>query len=108
MKSAPSQGYLWGTESVGASARTSDPVTSHEAASRHNESGATESNKARILRFVKANPGLTSAEIAKRMGMDRVEVARRLPNLVDDGEVEQRAKRACTVGRGEAVTWWAV
>lgn len=89
-------------------ARSSDPVSSHDAAAEVVESGRHETQCAAVLAAVTRWPGLTSRELAARMGIDRYTVARRLPTLRDRGQVVQRGTRRCSVGRRSAVTWEAV
>lgn len=92
-----------------ATARRLDPSSSHEAAARVNASGSAQAEASRCLDFVKREPGLTSAEYAKRMDTDRYMPARRLADLRAAGKVYNPVgKRKCTVTGTLALTWRAV
>jgi len=80
-------------------ARRTDPLSSHLAAARH--APAAQSNKALLYEWVCRYPGYSSNQIADAIGMERHEVARRLPDLRHDGLLESRVP----VGGGE-LTWW--
>lgn len=69
-------------------ARASDPQSSHEAAAVHTATGKRAAQQARALEAVRAFPERTSAEIASRAGLDRYELARRLPEIRTAGFVE--------------------
>ena len=60
-----------------------------------------------LLDAIRKWPGSTSAELAKRIGMDRVEAARRASDLMRRAEAKQGGVVACTVSGRKAVTWWA-
>jgi DNA-binding MarR family transcriptional regulator len=62
-------------------ARRTDPLSSHAAADRMQESGAAESQRRKALEAVKEYPGSTSKELAERCHLDRYMLARRLPEL---------------------------
>jgi hypothetical protein len=66
-------------------ARSTDPQSSYDAAARAVESGAIKANWSIIAAAVriKANQGLDSRQLADRIGMDRHEVARRVPEMVE-------------------------
>jgi len=89
-----------------ATARKSDPVTSALAAERVEANGTAEDQRSRVLRFVQQRPGLTSAEIAHAMQMQRQQPARRLPELAKEEQVNRGGKRTCSVAGTLAVTWW--
>lgn len=86
-------------------ARRTDPATSHEAARRNVGSGANGSQKTRVLEALRANPGATSAELARAMGVDRAMTARRLSDLEGDELVHKGPARECRANGGSAVTW---
>lgn len=86
-------------------ARTKDPQASHAAAAQLIKSGRRRSHKQRVLAAPQRHPHSTSAELAFYCGMDRVEVARRLPDLAQDGQVMQGNERFCTVSQKNCVTW---
>jgi len=85
--------------------RQSDPETSEQAAAQHHESGKRQTNKAKLLEAVRRAPGKTSAEYAAQIDIDRVEAARRLPDLRNDGLVRQGEARKCNVKGSKAKTW---
>jgi predicted HTH transcriptional regulator len=67
--------------------RTSDPLSSYVAGDRHHLSGKAESHRQQILEFMRGKRPMTSKQIALEMGMDRHEVARRLPEMARKGLV---------------------
>ncbi len=82
-----------------------DPVTSHFAAAEITRSGLRSCQKAAVLAGLRMYPNLTSAELAVTWALDRYLVARRLPDLMHDGLVEQGEIRNCRVTGRKAVTW---
>lgn len=98
-----------GTVPPVARARVSDPDTSHEAARRVERSGKAERQRKALLTEVTRRPGQTAGEIAERLGMDRYDASRRLPDLLDDPpRVAKGRKRRCGVLSSTCVTWWPV
>lgn len=89
-----------------AQARKSDPITSVLAAERVERSGSAASQREAVLSFVRSHSGLTSAEIAKAMQVNRQMPARRLPELAKVGLIRKGDKRTCGVAETLAVTWW--
>lgn len=83
-----------------ASARVSDSPASHAAARRIERTGTAQSHRAVILAAVRACPGRTSKQLAQLTGLERHEVARRLPELRSDGAVY-----VAQIGERE-MTWW--
>ena len=88
-----------------ASARRTDPPSSHEAAQRVEASGAAATQRERVLALVRAYPGCTSAELAGD-GLDRYQLARRLPELEAGGFVRKGPLATCRVMGTRAVSWW--
>lgn len=102
-------------------ARASDPVTSHEAAEAITESGVRYGQQQRALAAVRCFPGRTSFELALATGIDRYELAKRLPevrttglifNPEDDGAPADPVtgkrppfKRPCHVTGRNAIVW---
>ena len=70
-------------------ARTTDPLSSHEAATEAERSGLIARQLDTVLAALKKTGGLTSAELAKRHGLDRYMVARRLPEAERAGMVRR-------------------
>jgi hypothetical protein len=88
-------------------ARTSDPASSHEAASRVVESGQQRCHVAIIIETVRRAPGRTSAELAIICGLERHEAARRTSDAEQAGAIQKGDPAICTVSGKRAVTWWA-
>lgn len=92
-------------------ARNSDDESSHLAGDKLTTSGKRNSQKTRVVKWMAANnvttieAGLTSAEIAQYSGIDRYVVARRLPDLMQDGYVVKCLLRTCKATGNEAMTW---
>lgn len=74
-------------------ARTTDPVTSHDAA-RHVDRFRAEHYR-RILRAVAEHPGSTAHELAPYAGLDNVQINRRLSELEAAGLVKRTHRRPC-------------
>ncbi len=85
-------------------ARNTDPITSHIAAGNVCKTGRAQAARKLILQFVQANPGYTSAEIAKALGMDRHIPSRRLPELYP--HVVKGSVRICRVNGTSMKTWY--
>jgi len=79
--------------------RTSDPLSSYVAGDRHHLSGKAESHRQQILEFMRGKRPMTSKQIALEMGMDRHEVARRLPEMARKGLVMRQDRK------GEETVW---
>ncbi len=86
-------------------ARSTDPASSHQAAARARRSTKTARLWANLLLELEARPGRTSRELAEAMRVDRVEVARRLPELRAAGHVVNGDQRTCRVAGTRAITW---
>ena len=84
--------------------RTTDPITSHEAAARVDVQTQCE----RVLGALKRYPGSTSKELADKGDLNRYMVARRLPDLLQQGLARKGTPRSCNIGMGRAVPWWPV
>lgn len=90
-------------------ARRTDPASSHAAAHEVDASGQRDSQKARILTYLRSWPvPSTSTEITSLGSIDRYVVSRRLPDLERDGLVQRGAIRECSVTGRRCVTWRAV
>lgn len=86
--------------------RNTDPPTSAEAEAEITADGTRENQAKRVLRLVERHNGYTSAELAHIGDLDRHMVARRLPDLWQNGYVIKGAPRQCGISRRRAVTWW--
>jgi FaeA-like protein len=87
-------------------ASSADPISSHLAAAELIASGRRDSQKIAILSSLRSQDRpCTSMELARAAGMDRYIVARRLPDLERDGQLERREMRACAITGRPAITW---
>lgn len=89
-----------------ASARNTDPSTSHQAAGLAEESGMAASHRAMCLAQVTIRPGSTAAEIAVFAGLERHIPSRRLPELRAAGLVTNGLPRTCKETGNRSITWW--
>lgn len=87
-------------------ARVSDPVTSHEAAKEHVDSGRNATQRAIVYEILQLLDGSTSDELASAMKVSRYIPARRLPELEDDGLVRRGDPRKSKITGRRGVTWW--
>lgn len=93
-------------------AANADPLTSHEAGERHNESGKRDRHKKIAWVLVMAMPGKTAHELwagASEREQDELgsyhELYRRLSDLRNEGAIKQTAPRRCSVKGTRMVTW---
>jgi len=87
-------------------ARATDPSTSHAAAALVTATGKRHSQAERVLDALRRHPGSTSAELAKRMGVDRFMPARRLKELETGRRAMRGNVRRCTACGNPSETWW--
>lgn len=99
--------------------RKTDPDTSHQAADQVRRSGQLRESQVLVLAAVRKWPGQTAVELAHRMDGTtcreiarpahwwRLEVSRRLPELVPL-HVERGAARQCTRSGTPQTTWFPV
>jgi len=78
-------------------ARSSDPATSHAAAGAIEEHGTGRRQREICLEEVERFPGQTAAEIARNTGLERHVPSRRLPELRDNGFVENGPSKICAI-----------
>ena len=91
-----------------ATARRTDPGTSHEAAEMMNASGRANTQRRKVFDYVVENPGQTSGEITAGAGLaDRYVASRRLPELRRLGFVVNGEARVCRVRGTKQITWKA-
>jgi len=93
---------------MSALARATDIDTSHDAAAHVVSSGLQAIQQERAAGALKVHPGMTSMELAKATGHDRYMLARRLPELLEDGRAWRGPKKPCQVSGRSACTWWPV
>ena len=91
-----------------ATARRSDPDTSHQAAVGIEASGKAGTQRAAVLECVRCDPGQTSAEIAVAAGLERAIPSRRLPELERAGLIRKGDARLCYINQTRMVTWHPV
>lgn len=99
----PSKPHPWAAARQRAA--NADPATSHEAAAFVERTGLAAKQAAQVAEAVKTTPGLTSAELAVRHGLDRHMVARRLPECERDGLVRRGTPRTCGATGHRAMVW---
>ena len=88
--------------------RNTDPPTSKMAEDEITNSGVRLTQAMRVLGLVKRNTGFTSAEYASITKLNRHMMARRLPDLKENGYIRRGLYRQCGVSHRRAVTWWFV
>ena len=84
-------------------ARSSDPVTSWQAAEHITTTGRAADQRAIAVSAVHKYPGRTAFELSRLCPLDRYQLGRR---LVECGELVKGDARECTVSGRQAVTWW--
>lgn len=85
--------------------RNTDPVTSALAAEHINKAGLRGTQQRRAAAAVRVYPGHTSAELAYYTGIDRHQLAKRLPECEMAGAVRRGDKRQCSVSHLMAIVW---
>lgn len=89
-------------------ARKADPASSQAAAKEVIESGAAANQMRELLTWLRGQTeSFTSLEIARLSGMDRYNVARRLPSLEKAGCVERGRIRPCSITGRPSIEWRA-
>lgn len=99
-------------------ARREDHVGSHDAAAKVEDRGSAKAAAALLLDAVRKNPGLTTAELCRVIGMDTHTAGRRLPELASDkvrairkvafstAEIPTNNTTRCAVSGVRAFRWW--
>lgn len=83
-----------------------DPSSSHVAEREVTASGKRKAQQEQVAAAVREHPGVTSAELARRAGLDRHMVGRRLPECETAGTVV-RGSQVRDPGTGRlGVSWW--
>lgn len=85
-------------------ARSSDPQTSHAAADQIERTSATD-HRRRLLAAVLSHPGLTCAELARQVGLDRHQCGKRLPELRQSGLIDNGPARVCSIAGSRQMVW---
>jgi hypothetical protein len=86
--------------------RNADPVGSFQAAERTRKTGLGSRKRLAVYHALRRYQGTTSAELAKAAGLDRYDVARRLPELERAGWIVRGRRRRCAVTGCDCVTWY--
>ena len=89
-----------------ASARRTDPSTSHKAARDMELLGKAGSQRYIVYQAVVSHTGFTSYELAVAAGIDQEIPHRRLPELETMGLVKKMAPRTCRIRGTKCMTWW--
>lgn len=86
-----------------ASARPSDPVSSHVAAQGAAEFAAA--HRLAILKLLSAHPSSTAQELATHSDLDRYQIGRRMVELERRGQITRDGIRTCSIGHKVATAW---
>lgn len=89
-------------------ARKDDVSTSHEAAEAIQNDETHRLQMDLVRKALCLYPGMTSAELASRSGIERHTVARRLPDLMKKGKAVRGNKITCWATGYTSFTWWPV
>lgn len=89
-------------------ARNTDTSTSHQAAAYIVSNGTLKAQQDTTAAAVRLHPGLTSLELAEMTKHCRYMLARRLPELLEDGRAWKGPKKPCRISGRSAHTWWPV
>lgn len=99
-------------------ARCTDPESSHEAAEEHTRSGKRHTQRQLVAAAVRANPGMTASELAKRCDLDRHMVSKRTAESRTAGDVRntpcleteensyKHHMRKCRITGKRVMCWW--
>lgn len=74
-----------------------DTVAAHEAAEHMDKSGKAAANKMKVLKAVFKEQGQTGPELGEVTGLGHIEAQRRISDLKNDGLVEYRGRKQCSV-----------
>jgi len=88
--------------------RSTDPLTSSEAAEHIDSTGKRQANKQFALDLLRANPHSTASELDAMVGSGEGKVRKRLGDLREDGLAKTTGTRQCRVTGRNAQTWVAV
>jgi CRP-like cAMP-binding protein len=88
-----------------ATARRTDPLPSHIAARMVEATGKAGSHRARLYQAIQSHPGLTCAQLADMIGIDRAAASKRIPELVRAGIVRKVGEVICPLAKTKQGTW---
>ena len=89
-----------------ASARITDPDSSHDAAGDVERSGRGPKLRQTVLRLVRAHPGRTMREISEFNCLDLVSISPRFKELVRANLIFRGKRRKCRFSHKSVLTWW--
>ncbi|WP_164272439.1 winged helix-turn-helix domain-containing protein [Stenotrophomonas sp. B1-1] len=89
-------------------ARSTDPSSSHAAASDLIATGKLLDQQTQAAAAVRRHPGQSSLHLASLTGLDRHMLGRRLPELARQGTIWRGPAAPCATTGKSACTWWPV
>ncbi len=94
-------------------ARTTDPITSHQAANEVRRNGQAKSDADEIYRVLSVHYGMTAGEIAAKLGGNEknwtnVRVTRRTCEMEEEGRIRRGPARECRAKWRRMISWWRV
>lgn len=89
-------------------ARSSDPSSSHAAASELISTGKLLEQQTKAAVAVQRHPGHSSLHLSVLTGLDRHMLGRRLPELARQGRIWRGPSAPCATTGKPACTWWPV
>lgn len=89
-------------------ARSSDPTSSHAAASELISTGKLVDQQTKAAVAVERHPGQSSLHLSVLTGLDRHMLGRRLPELARQGRIWRGPSAPCATTGKPACTWWPV
>ena len=89
-------------------ARATDAATSHMAAQSIISSGRQNTLKAKVLKALLKNDGMTSGEIADSLGLAHEQIWRRVSDLKNDGVIRPDGMRMWRGSGKMQEVWWLV
>ena len=88
-------------------ARSTDPVTSHLAASNVSKTGSAARWQRVALDLIRRRPGMTARELENAGGYENGQIRKRLAEVMRGGLIRKGTARTCRVSGRQAATWWA-
>jgi hypothetical protein len=88
-------------------ARSTDPVTSHQAASNVSKTGSAARWQQVALDLIRRRPGMTARELESAGGYENGQIRKRLLEVMRGGLIHKGTARTCRVSGRQAATWWA-
>ena len=88
-------------------ARSTDPVTSHQAASNVSKTGSAARWQQVALDLIRRRPGMTARELESAGGHENGQIRKRLLEVMRGGLIHKGTARTCRVSGRQAATWWA-